>query len=278
MNIGDQILKMISVGSLKIWITLFAIIPLSLMLMMSFLSRHEENYISYQFNIQNYQRLLDPTYLNVFWSSIKLSALTTLTCFSLALPLALALNSLTQKGKNLGIILLMIPFWINSMARLYGLRLFISQNGFANKFLMEIGLIHRPLELMYTQFAVVIGTSYLFFPFMVLPLLTTLEKIDPSLIQAGFDLGGNWWHVFRRVTFPLMKGGVVMGSILVFLPSLSCFYAADILGGGNSYLLGNVIFGQFFEARDWPFGSTLGISSMLMIGTFLFFMGKITSK
>src|SRR5690606_16826333 len=165
--------------------------------------------------------------------------------------------------------LVILPFWTNSLVRTYALQSILGNRGIINTSLQSWGLIDQPLQLLYTEFAVILGLSYILLPFMVLPLYAALEKLDLRLHQAARDLGAGAWQRFWRITVPLTSPGIVAGCLMVLLPAMGMFYIADLLGGAKNLLLGNVIKTQFLQTRDWPFGSALSVLLIVLLGVML---------
>ncbi len=251
----------IAVGLVVIWLTLFALIPNLMVAVVSLLQRDERHFIAPTLSLESYARLLDPLYLNVFTDSLGLALLATLLCLLIAYPFAFILAQAPRRWRPLLLILVVIPFWTNSLIRAYAIKALITTGGVINSTLLHLGLIELPLELLYTQGAVVLGLVYVLLPFMVLPLYATIEKLDWRLIEAAADLGAGRSQRFLRVVLPLTAPGIVAGSLLVFLPALCLFYVSDLLGGARALLYGNFIKNQFLDARDWPFGAA---ASMLL--------------
>ncbi len=269
-----KLFRNISLGLLTLWLLLFVVTPAVIVAIVSFLKRDEESFVQFIFNLDNYRVLLDPLYFQVFVSSFSISLVTTFVCLALAYPFAFILTKLPKNWRTFALVLVVIPFWTNSLVRTYGIKVFIGTNGFLNSALLYLGLINEPLELLYTQFAVMLGTVYIYFPFMVLPLYSVIGKLDGRLIEAAKDLGAHPLQVFFRIIFPLTLPGIIAGSLLVFLPSLGCFYASGLLGGSKVLLLGNVVSSQFLEAGDWPFGSAVSVAlcclmSLMIIAYFI---------
>lgn len=262
----------ISITILSAWLGLFVLVPTLLVVLISFLQRDESDFVSFHLNLENYRLMFDPLYLKVMLNSFFISSMTTFFCLIFGYPFAFLLTKLPPHKRDLSIILVTIPFWTNSLIRTYGIKIILGSNGLFNSILMYLGLISEPLEILYTHFAVILGTVYIYFPFMVLPLYSVIEKLDTKLIDAAADLGANRIQTFVKIILPLTLPGIMAGSLLVFLPSLGCFYAADLLGGSKILLLGSVMRGQFLEARDWPFGSAMSVTlSVVMLGLLLLF-------
>ena len=255
---------------LPTWLVLgvFLVVPLLLMLGISFAQRgiygglkpigDFAGYLRSGTFLANYARSFDGIFLKIGWRSLWMAVATTGLCIVVSFPIAYYLALLAPrrwKGFLLGLVV--IPFWTSFLIRTYAWMFILRTEGLLNLVLVGSGLLHRPVELLYTQTAVMIGLVYGELPFMILPLYASLEKLDRSLLEAGSDLGAGSVETFRRVTFPLTLPGLAAGTVLVFIPSLGQFVVSDLLGGARSMLLGNLIQNQFAVARNQPFGSAL---------------------
>jgi spermidine/putrescine transport system permease protein len=208
--------------------------------------------------LANYARSLDAIYLGIGWRSLWMAVLTTVLCLVISYPVAYAIAvRAPRRWKNLLLGLVVVPFWTSFLIRTYAWMFILRSEGLLNQGLLAAGIIQRPLEMLYTPLAVMIGLVYGELPFMVLPLYASLEKLDRTLLEAASDLGADGTSVFRRVTVPLTLPGIVAGIVLVFIPSLGQFVVSDLLGGAKSMLLGNLIQNQFAVARNQPFGAAL---------------------
>lgn len=257
-----------------IWALVFSIAPILIIAVYSFCSRSAYGNIVYEFTSENYGKFLEPIYINVLWRSVLLATQSTLACFILGYPMAMIIAKSTMKKRNIMVMLFVLPLWTNFLLRTYAWMVLLRDQGVINQFLIYIGIIDEPLKLLYSHNAVLLGMVYNFLPFMVLPIYSVLSKLDNSLVEAAEDLGAPPWQVFLKVIFPLSLPGVISGAIMVFMPAVSTFVISDLLGGGQTVLLGNLIQNQFLVARNWQFGSAI---SMIMIIMILITMG-ITSK
>ena len=256
-----------SIGLMFAWLSFFALAPFVLVVSASFFTRGEEDFLALPLTLENYARILDPLYLEVFFNSFVLSFNTSVVTLILALPFAFALSRLPQKLKAWALLLTIIPFWTSSLVRTYALVAILRTKGVLNEFLLWSGLIDAPLEILYTQTAVLIGMVYTLLPFMILPLYASFEKLDWRLIEAARDLGANSFSIALRVVLPLVSPGIVAGIILVFLPSLGMFFVPDLLGGAKDLIIGSFIRNQFLTFRDWPFGSVASVVlTLVMVG------------
>jgi spermidine/putrescine transport system permease protein len=251
----------VTVSPVTLWLILLVAAPLVYVLFLSFLSTDGYNVV-FQFTFKNYVDLLNPTYLEIYSNSFLLAFLTTVVCILLGYPFAYSMARAQKKRKAIMMIMLMIPFWTNSLIRLNGWKTILGKTGLLNTLLLNIDILHQPVEILYTRGAVVLGMVYILFPYMVLPLFASIDKLDLSLLEASNDLGANKVKTFLHVTLPLTSPGVFSGTILVFIPSLGYFFVSDIMGGAKSQLIGNLIENQFKAANNWPLGAAL---SMLLI-------------
>ncbi len=239
-------------------------IPLIYVIVMSFCSIDEGYNVVFQFTTENYNRLFDPNYVEIYTQSILIALATTLICIAIAYPFAFIIARTKSGKKPILYMLVIIPFWTNSLIRIYGWRSFLGASGWLNTFLMNTGLIDTPVQFLFKTGTTVLGMVYVLFPFMVLPLYTAIEKLDQNLLEASADLGAKGRSTFLRVILPLTMSGVFSGSIMVFIPSLGYFYVSDILGGGNSDVIGNLIERQFQSGNNWPLGAALSIILILI--------------
>jgi len=246
---------------------LFFVVPLSLVLAVSFASKGTYGGVQWIVTVTNYTAILDPLYLGIFWRSLWIALLTTAACLMLGFPLAYLIARAPKRWQAALLLLIIIPFWTNFLVRTYAWMFILRAEGLLNTALMTMGIIKQPLNLLFTDTAVLIGLVYGYLPFMVLPLYAALERLDPALIEAAWDLYANPRQVFSRVILPLAKPGVVAGCLLVFIPSLGAYVTPDLLGGAKSMMIGNLIQHQYLVVRDWPFGSAL--SFVLMAGVLL---------
>lgn len=247
------------------WLGLFFALPLLIVVVVSFASRTAYGQVVFHWTLENYIQFLEPLYVKIFVFTLGTAFLTTLLTFAMGYPVAYTIAMiLPKKWQQAGIILVMIPFWINFLIRSYSWVIILRAHGLVNSFLMSIGAIKVPLSLLYNNYAVLIGMVYGLLPFMVLPIYVSLEQMDKRLLEAASDLGAPPLTAFRKITLPLTMPGVAAGSILVFISSLGMFVVPDIMGGAKSSLIGNVIQNQFLSARDWPFGSALSIILALL--------------
>lgn len=253
-----------TITPVSVWMTLLFAIPLMLILVVSFMSRSSFGGIQMPLTIDNYIRFFDPLYLKILWISCVLAFITTAFCLLLGYPFAYIIARSPEKWRNLLLMLIIVPFWTNSLIRTYAWIVLLRTEGVINTVLLKLGLIDAPLTLLYNETAVVIGLVYTMLPFMILPLYASIEKLDKGYLEAAADLGAKPMTTFWKVTFPLTLPGIVAGAILVFIPSLGLFFIPDLMGGSKAVLIGNLIKNQFLTARDWPFGSAASIILMVL--------------
>src|SRR5882724_660167 len=244
-------------------LTLF-IAPLAIILAYSFLTRGTWGGIARPWSFESYQRLADPIYLGIVWRSFWIAGAATVLCLVLGFPLALFISR-AGKRKNLYLSLVILPFWTSFLVRTYAWMFLLRDTGLVNSTLQKLGIIHDPLPLLYNDGAVILGLVYGYLPFMVLPLFGTLERLDRNLLEAAADLGARPWATLLRVMVPLCAPGIRAGAILVFIPCLGAYLTPDLLGGGKSVMIGNLIQNQFTTARDWPFGSAVSLALMAVV-------------
>src|SRR5688572_10074900 len=254
-----------------------AIGPLFIMAVYSFLAKGPYGGVLWQFSTDGWYRLLfekdifDDTvtladaHLTIFWRSVKLSLVTTLLALLFGFPTAYFIATRPERHRELWLFLITIPFWTNLLIRTFAIMEVIRNEGLLNSFLLTLGVIERPLQLLFTDFAIMLGMVYVYLPLMVLPLYASMEKLDFRLIEAGYDLYATRFQVLRRIIVPLVKPGIVAGSILVFIPSLGAYVTPRVLGGGRNMMLGNLIELQFGQGRNWPLGAALAITLMAVV-------------
>ena len=246
-----------------VMLTLFAA-PLAIILAYSLLTRGTWGGISRPWSLESYRRLADPIYLGILWRSFWIAGAATALCLARGFPLALFISRAGSR-KNLYLSLVILPFWTSFLVRTYAWMFLLRDTGLINTALQKLGLIHDPLPLLYNNGAVILGLVYGYLPFMVLPLYATLERLDRNLLEAAADLGARPWVALTRVVIPLSAPGIRAGAILVFIPCLGAYLTPDLLGGGKTVMIGNLIQNQFTTARDWPFGSAVSLTLMAIV-------------
>jgi len=246
--------------------------PLLIVLAYSLLSAGEYGGVTWSFstdawfNVVFHRDIFDETigladaHLLIFWRSVKLSFFTTLTTLAIGFPTAYFIATRNRKTRSMWLFLITVPFWTNLLIRTFAILEVIRNEGLINTALRALEIIHEPIQMLYTDFAIMVGMTYVFLPLMVLPLYASMERLDFNLIEAAYDLYATRYQVLRRVIVPLVKPGIIAGSILVFIPSLGAFVTPRVLGGGKKMMLGNLIELQFGAGRNWPLGAALSIT------------------
>ncbi len=265
-----------------LWLAVFFVVPLGFVFGLSFSEKSGIIAHELTWSLDNYLRAFESIYLGIFVKSLVIALGATAACLLIGYPVALAVAFAPQRLKMPLLLAITLPFWINILIRTYALIAVLRTRGFLNfalEWLFEFGdsLLRgfglsglgefQPLQLLYTNFAVALGIAYVFLPFMILPLYAAMERLDRSYLEASLDLGAGQWRTFARVLLPLTMPGVLSGVMIVFVPALGAFFVADMLGGADSQLIGNVIERQFLGANHWPFGAAL--SFLLMYLTFI---------
>ncbi len=255
------------------WLVLFFLLPLLIVVVVSFMTRGPGGTITFPFTIQYYQQIFGPIYFPVFIKSIWFALLTTIICLLAGYPLAFFVSTRKSKrAQSIALFLVILPFWTNFLVRTYAWRVLLGNDGTINGVLENLHIITQPLELINTRFAVIVGLIYGELPFMVLPIYTSIERFDFRLVEAAHDLGANDWKAFWRVVLPLTMPGVLAGCILVFIPSIGAFITPDLLGGTQGLMIGNLINQEFHGTGNWPLGSAASVVMMglVMIGLFIY--------
>lgn len=252
--------KKITISLSQLWLCLLALLPLTLVVIISFMKSDDTHLVLWQPTLSNYTQLIDPLFLHIFLQSFQLAGITTLLCLILGYPMALIIAFSKPRYRPILLLLIIIPFWTSSLIRTYALFTLLKTKGLINALLISLGIIHQPLQLLYSNTAVLIGTTYNLLPFMILPIYSVIEKLDKELINAAKDLGASPIVIFTRILLPLSMPGIIAGSLLVILPAMTLFYIPDLLGGAKSILLGNLIQVQFLNLNNWPAGSATSVT------------------
>jgi len=255
---------------LPAWLSLVLLfaVPFAIVLAYSFLTRGVYGGIELPWTAESYRRLFDPLYLAILWRSFAMALAATALCLLLAFPAALFISR-AARHKNLYLQLVMLPFWTSFLVRTYAWIFLLRDTGLFNTALQALGITHGPLPLLYNDGAVLLGLVYGYLPFMVLPIYATLERLDPALVEAAADLGARPLATVWRIVVPLSRPGIVAGSVLVFIPCLGAYLTPDLLGGGRTVMVGNLVQNQFTTARDWPFGAAVSIALMALVALVL---------
>src|SRR5579872_923329 len=248
---------------------LLFVAPLAIICFYSALTRGPYGGFSLPWTSESYRRLIDPLYGTILLRSFWIAGISTLLCLVLGFPLALFISR-SGRRKNLYLTLVMLPFWTSFLVRTYAWMFLLRDTGLINTILQKLGLIRDPLPLLYNDGAVILGLVYGFLPFMVLPLYAALERLDKNLLEASADLGARPFTTLTRVMIPLCAPGIRAGIILVFIPCLGAYLTPDLLGGGKSVMVGNLVQNQFTTARDWPFGAAISLALMAIVMLLLF--------
>ena len=265
MNRKDKRFALLLKLPLYLWTVLFVLAALGYVIGLSLQSLGELIGVSGQWTLDNYARLREPQYFQVLVNSLRLAALTTLLCALIGYPFGYLMARLKPASRSIVTLLLVVPFWTNSLIRIYGWRILLIGNGPINTLLMNLGWIQQPLKLLNTEGAVFLGMVYALVPFMILPSSTAVEKLDYSVVEAARDLGASPLHSFFTVTVPLTLSGLMAGCVLVFIPSTGLFFLNDLLGGSKTMLAGNLI-QSLMKSRDLPMASTLSVLMLAVTG------------
>ena len=252
------------------WLTLFFVVPLAMILVVSLGSRDElDRIVLDRLSLDNYARAFDPAFLPTFLNSVRYAAATTVLSLAIGYPIAYWISRYGGRHKALLLIIVMLPFWTSYLIRTYAWMIILRDNGVANWALQAVGLTSEPLILLNTDFSVILGMTYGFLPFAILPLYVSIDRLDPALVAAARDLYANGRAAFLRVTLPLTMPGIVAATILTFIPAIGDFVTPDLLGGAGTTTIAKVVQEVFLEGRDWPYGAALGFVLMLitLLGT-----------
>lgn len=257
-------------------ITFFMVVPIAIIVVFSFMKPNPYGGVLPHFSIEPYVQFLferdlmdnlvfNPAYLNIFLRSFILALVTTVLCLVIGFPTAYYMSRQPAKRKNLMVFLITIPFWTNLLIRAYCWILLLRDTGLINNYLIKWGILHEPVVMLYTNFAIFLGLVYTHIPFMVLPIYARVEKLDFALFEAGHDLYAGRRKLMRHVILPLSMPGIIAGSLLVFIPCLGDFITPNLLGGGKHLMIGSLIQLQFGASRNWPFGSAIALILMAIV-------------
>lgn len=275
----NKVFKSIFLLPVIIYSCILILLPLLYVLFLSFLKSDSYGGMIYTFSLKNYFDIFDITYIKMFFKSSLIAIITTVICILISYPFALILRKKSKNIRNLATKIIMIPFLTNSLIRTYGWIILLRKSGVINSSFLSLGIIKEPLNLMYNNFGIIVGMVYTLLPFMLLPVCSAVFNIDNNLIEAGKDLGAKPLQIFRKIIIPETLSGVFNGSLMVFIPAIGYFFIADILGGGKTMIIGNLIKNQFLQARNWPFGSAISIFLILftfaLVGLYKKFGGKM---
>lgn len=262
---------------LYIFTLVFVAGPLLYMLALSFAVPGETHGVNWSFTLENYRRILDPVYLDTFVQSFKLAVTSTVLICLTGYPFGYFMARMSENRKKKAMLFLMLPFWVNSLIRLYGWIIILQNKGILNFILKKLGIIEKPLKLLYSYPAIVVGMVYVLLPFMILSVYSSAEKLDWSLIEAARDLGASKRKAFWTITFKLTLPGLLSGVILIFIPSMGLFFIADILGGNKIVLVGSLIQEQMTRGGNWPFAAALAVVLMALTTAMIILYRRITN-
>jgi putrescine transport system permease protein len=261
-----------------LWLLVFFAIPFLIVLKISFsrlaiamppytpVMEYIDNAVTMKLNLSNYVALFtDSQYVQAYLSSIQIAAVSTLLALLIGYPIAYAIARLPPATRNIAMMLVILPSWTSFLIRVYAWIGILKNNGLLNNLLMKLGVIDAPLQILYTPLAAYIGIVYCYLPFMVLPLYTNLVKHDQRLLEAAYDLGAKPWTAFFKITLPLSKAGIIAGCMLVMIPAVGEFVIPELLGGPDTLMIGRVLWGEFFNNRDWPAASAVAIVMLILL-------------
>ncbi len=252
------------------WLALFFLVPLAIIFVVSLGTKDRFGVVQFDhLTLEHYANALSPTFLPTVWNSFRYAALTTIFSIAIGYPIAYWISRYGGRNKTLLLILVMLPFWTSYLIRTYAWMILLRDNGVVNSVLIALGLIHDPIILLNTDLSVVLGMTYGFLPFAILPLYVSIDRLDDSLVAAARDLYASGRQAFRHVTLPLTMPGIIAAAILTFIPAIGDYVTPDLLGGAQTTTIAKVVQTQFLSARDWPSGASLGFLLMLVtiVGT-----------
>lgn len=265
-KMGSFWAKYAMISPISLWMYLLVAIPFLYIIAISFMNKGTYGGVTVGFTIHNYLDILNPLYITTFAKSIGISLAVTVICLLIAYPFAYFVAQKKVVQKKVLMAMVMIPFCVSMIIRIFSWTNILRAEGVINHVLMAVGLIKEPLKLVYNQTGAMIGLVYMLLPFMILPLYSSIEKLDPMLLEAASDLGARPLKSFLQITLPLTKAGIFAGSVMVFIPSMGLYFITDLMGGSKTLVIGNLIKNQFITARNWPLGAAM--SAILMLITF----------
>ncbi|AOA71897.1 MAG: spermidine/putrescine transporter permease [Stenotrophomonas rhizophila] len=261
-----------------LWLLLFFAVPFVIILMISFartqvgsppytwLLEYVDGAFSLKLNLGNYAAMVkDSQYVLAYLSSIRIAVIATLFTLLIGYPMAYVISRMSPAARNVAMMLVVLPSWTSFLIRVYAWIGILDRNGLLNQLLLKIGVIDAPLQILYTPTAAYIGIVYCYLPFMVLPLYANLVKLDNRLLEAAYDLGAKPWQAFLRITLPLSRTGIIAGCMLVMIPAVGEFVIPEMLGGPDTLMIGRVLWGEFFNNRDWPTASAVAIVMLALL-------------
>lgn len=259
------------------WLTLFLVIPVLFIAVISFTTNGDFGAIIYQFSTEAYASAFSSLYAKVIWQSVWWAFVATVVCLLIAYPFAYFIAN-AGKWKNILLLLVMVPFWTNLLIRLYAWIILLNNQGVINNFLLDLGFIEEPLQLMYSPGGVILGLVYGFLPFMILPIYSSIEQLDKTYLDAAEDLGAGPVRTFLNVTLPLTFPGILAGFIITFVPAISVFVVTDLFTGGKLLMVGNVIRDAFLVEMNWQLGAALSLLLMILVLLSLMIFMRFTSR
>jgi putrescine transport system permease protein len=275
-----------------VWLLLFFVVPFVIVLKISFsdidlaippykplLDWVGKHTLAIKLNFDNYAFLFtDSLYPRAFWNSIKVAFISTLWCLAIGYPMAYGIARARASLRNVLLLMVILPFWTSLLLRVYAWIGLMKANGVINNVLMSLGVIHEPLTMLYTPFAMYVGIVYSYLPFLILPLYSNLEKMDWQLLEAAEDLGCRPWQAFYKITLPLSRNGILAGSMLVFIPATGEFVIPALLGGPNALMIGRVLWDEFFANRAWPVASAVAILMLILLVPFMMWYQSVQAR
>lgn len=263
-KMGSFWAKYAMISPISLWMYLLVAIPFLYIIAISFMNKGTYGGVTVGFTIHNYLDILNPLYITTFAKSIGISLAVTVICLLIAYPFAYFVAQKKVVHKKVLMAMVMIPFCVSMIIRIFSWTNILRAEGVINHVLMAVGLIKEPLKLVYNQTGAMIGLVYMLLPFMILPLYSSIEKLDPMLLEAASDLGARPLKSFLQITLPLTKAGIFAGSVMVFIPSMGLYFITDLMGGSKTLVIGNLIKNQFITARNWPLGAAMSVILMLI--------------
>jgi spermidine/putrescine transport system permease protein len=270
--------RLLLLGPALGWWAVFLVVPVALVVVYSVFQRGTYGGVVPTFTLDNFARAIDPLYLRVLLFSLRVAVIATVVALLIGYPAAYLIATLPRRWRTPVLVLVILPFWTSLLIRTYAWIVLLSPKGLINTGLIGLGLIRQPLPLLYDEFAIILGLVYGYLPLMILPIFSSIERLHPELREASSDLGATAFRTFLKVTLPLTLPGIAAGCIFVFVPSLGNFIVPDLLGGGKSIMIGNLIQAQFLKARDWPFGAVLSLILIGLMGALLFIQAWLLDR
>jgi spermidine/putrescine transport system permease protein len=262
---GNKVERIALLGPGLLYAAALIAVPLVLLVVYAFLTAKRFGDVGRPFTTDNVQRLTEPVYRSVVFTSVRLALIATMIALLIGYPAAYAITKLSRRWRTVALIAVVLPFWTNFLIRTYAWIVLLNNEGLINKLARSAGLVDTPMTLMNNEPAIVLGLVYAYLPLMILPLYAALERLDPEIVEAAGNLGAGAFTRFRTVIFPLTAQGAITGSLFVFIPSLGNFVVPELLGGGKTSTLGTLARDQFLKAQNWPFGSTIALVVLVLV-------------